>query len=72
MAVVQELSECDMANRSMVAERVIGILSKDVIILITDDSHFHLSGSQQTELSLLGREKSTVATSPASSHCICD
>jgi hypothetical protein len=33
-----------MANRSRVAERLIGILSEDVIILMTDEAHFHLSG----------------------------
>jgi hypothetical protein len=43
MVVVQELRDRDTVNRSTVAERVIGILSKDVIILMTDESHF-LSG----------------------------
>jgi hypothetical protein len=43
MAVVQELSNRDMANRSMVAECLIGILSDDVIIPVTDEIHFHLS-----------------------------
>jgi hypothetical protein len=41
--VVQELRDRDMANRSTVAERLIGILSDDVI-LMTDDAYFHLSG----------------------------
>jgi hypothetical protein len=44
MVVVQELSDRDMANHSTVAERLIGILSDDVIILLTDETHFHLSG----------------------------
>jgi hypothetical protein len=42
--VVQELRDRDMANRSTVAERLIGILSDDVIILTTDEAYFHLSG----------------------------
>jgi hypothetical protein len=41
---VQELSDGDMANRSRVAERLIGNLSDDVIILMTDQAYFHLSG----------------------------
>jgi hypothetical protein len=44
MAVVQESSDRDMANRSAVAERLIGMLFDDVIILMTDEAHFHLSG----------------------------
>jgi hypothetical protein len=44
MAVVQQLSDSDMKNRSTVAEPLIGILSDDVIILMTDKAHFHLSG----------------------------
>jgi hypothetical protein len=44
MVVVQELSNCDIANHSMVAEHLIEILSNDVIILMTDEAHFHLSG----------------------------
>jgi hypothetical protein len=39
MVVVQELSDCDMANHSTVAEHLIGILSEDVI-LMTDKAHF--------------------------------
>jgi hypothetical protein len=42
--VVEELSDHDMASRSTVAERLIGILSDDGIILMTDEAHFHLSG----------------------------
>jgi hypothetical protein len=42
--VVQELSDCDMANCSTVAKRFIGILSDNVIILMTDEAHFRLSG----------------------------
>jgi hypothetical protein len=41
--VVQQLSDRDMANRSTVAERLIGILSDDVIIIMIDEAHFHLS-----------------------------
>jgi hypothetical protein len=43
MAVVQELSDCDMANRGTVAGCLIGILSDNVITLMTDEAHFHLS-----------------------------
>jgi hypothetical protein len=44
MVVVQELSCCDVANHSTVAERLIGILLGSVIILMTDEAHFHLPG----------------------------
>jgi hypothetical protein len=40
MAMVQELSDRDMANRSRVVERLIGILPDDVIILTIDEAHF--------------------------------
>jgi hypothetical protein len=43
MVVVQDLSDRDVANRNTVAERLIGILSDDVI-LMPDEAHFHLSG----------------------------
>jgi hypothetical protein len=33
-----------MANSSTVSECLIGILYSDVIILMTDEAHFHLSG----------------------------
>jgi hypothetical protein len=42
MVVGQELSEHDMANYSTVAEQVIEMLSKDVIILMTDETYFWL------------------------------
>jgi hypothetical protein len=44
MAAVQGLSDHDVANRCTVAERLIGILSDDVIILMTAEAQFHLSG----------------------------
>jgi hypothetical protein len=46
MVVVQELSDCTMANHSTrtVAECLIGILLDDVIILMTDSAHFQLPG----------------------------
>jgi hypothetical protein len=44
MVVVQELRDRDMTNPSTVVERVIGILSDDIIILMTDEAHFHVSG----------------------------
>jgi hypothetical protein len=43
MVVVRGLSDRDVANRSTVAERLIRIMSDDVI-LVTDEAHFHLSG----------------------------
>jgi hypothetical protein len=49
MVVVQELSDRDMENHSNVAERLIGILNNDVIILMTDEAHFHLSGCVNKE-----------------------
>jgi hypothetical protein len=41
MVVAQQLSDRDMTNRDTVAERLIGILSDDVIIRVTDEAHFH-------------------------------
>jgi hypothetical protein len=49
VVVVQELRNRDMTTRSTVAERVIGILSKDIIILMTDESHFRLFGCVNNE-----------------------
>jgi hypothetical protein len=43
IVVAQELSDHDMANHSRVVERLIGMLSGDVIILMTAEAHFHLS-----------------------------
>jgi hypothetical protein len=63
--VVQELSDRDMANYSMVGEHLIEILSKDVIILMTEEAYFWLC--QQTEFLLLGMVKSTAASSTTSS-----
>jgi hypothetical protein len=48
MVVVQGLSVRDVANRSRVAERLIRILSDDVIILMTDEAHLQLSGCFNT------------------------
>jgi hypothetical protein len=44
MVVVQELSDHDVANRSTVAKRLIGILFDDIIILMTDEALNHLCG----------------------------
>jgi hypothetical protein len=49
MVVVQELSNHDMANHSMVAEHLFRILSDDLIILMTDEAHFHLFGCGNKE-----------------------
>jgi hypothetical protein len=40
MAVMQELSHCDK-----VAERLIGLLSNDIMILMIDETLFYLSGT---------------------------
>jgi hypothetical protein len=56
VVVVQGLSDRDMANRSRIAERLIGILFYDFIILMTDEAHFHLSSCQQTEFPLLAEK----------------
>jgi hypothetical protein len=71
MVVVQELSDSDISD-STVAERLIRNLSNDVTIFTTDEAHFHLSGCQQTEFSLLCRGRSTAAPLTASSQCTCD
>jgi hypothetical protein len=68
MMVVQELSDRDMANRSTIAERLLGILCDDVIILMTDEAHFHLSGSvKKQNLQYWAEKKSTTAPSTVSS-----
>jgi hypothetical protein len=64
MVVMQELADHGMANRSAVAERLIGILCDDVIILLTDEAHFHLSGSvKEQNFHYLAEGKSTTAPS---------
>jgi hypothetical protein len=45
MLVVQELSDHYISERRMVAESVVRILPDNVITLMTDEAHFHLSGS---------------------------
>jgi hypothetical protein len=71
MVVVQELSDHDMANCNMVAEHLIAILSNDVIILMTDEAHFHLSGHvNKQNFLLMGKGKSTAASSTISSQRI--
>jgi hypothetical protein len=62
-----------MAKRSRVAERLIGILSDDIIILMTDEAHYHLSVcANKIEMSLLGRGKSSAALSTAYSQGTCN
>jgi hypothetical protein len=68
MVAVQELSDRDMANRSTVAERLIGILSDDVIILMTVVALPLIWLCHRTEFSLFGRGKSTAAPSTPSSQ----
>jgi hypothetical protein len=72
MAVVQELRDSDMANRSRVAKRLFGILSNDVIIFKTDETHSHLSGCQQTEFSLfcVEEDRQRLHQQPLRSECV--
>jgi hypothetical protein len=44
IVIVQKLSDRDMANRNTIAERLVGTLSDYVIILKTNEAHFHLPG----------------------------
>jgi hypothetical protein len=53
MAVLQDLSSHAMGICSIGAERLIRILCYDVIILMTDEAHFHLSGFVNKQSSLL-------------------
>jgi hypothetical protein len=57
MVLVQELSDRAMANRSTVAERLIGILSDDVIFLMADEAQFHISGCVKNRIFAIGRRK---------------
>ena len=47
IAIVQELSDCDMANRKISSEQLLEMLNDDGVIntvLMTDEAHYHLSG----------------------------
>jgi len=47
IAIVQELSDHDMANRRISSEQLLKMLNDDGVIntvLMTDEAHFHLSG----------------------------
>jgi len=47
IAIVQELSDRDMANRRTSSEQLLEMLNDDGVIntvLMTDEGHFHLSG----------------------------
>ena len=47
IAIVQELSDCDMANRRISSEQLLEMLNDDGVIntaLMIDKAHFHLSG----------------------------
>ena len=57
IAIVQELSNRDMANRRIYSEQLLEMLNDDGVIntvLMTDEEHFHLWLREQTKLSLLG------------------
>jgi len=47
IAIVQELSDRDMANHRISSEQLLEMLNDDRVIntfLMTDEAHFHLSG----------------------------
>jgi len=47
IAIVQELSDCDMANRKISSEQLLEMLNDDGVIntvLMIDKAHLHLSG----------------------------
>jgi len=47
IAIVQELSDCDMANRRIHSKQLLQMLNDDGVIntvLMTDEAHYHLSG----------------------------
>ena len=47
VAIVQELSDRDMANRRISSEQLLEMLNDDGVfstVLMTDEAHFHLSG----------------------------
>jgi hypothetical protein len=57
MAVVQQINDRDMANRSAIAERLIGNLSDDVIILKMDEAQFHLSAVSTDRILAIGQRE---------------
>ena len=47
IAIIQDLSDRDMANRRISSEQLLEMLNDDGVIstvLMTDEAHFHLSG----------------------------
>jgi len=47
IAIIQELSDRDMANRRISSEQLLGLLNDDGVFstfLMNDEAHFHLSG----------------------------
>jgi hypothetical protein len=57
MVVMQELSDHDMANRSMVVEHLTRILLDDAIILMTDEAHFTYLAVSTNRISTIGERK---------------
>lgn len=47
LAIVQELGECDYTKRSQFSESMLNILRENdnVVIMMSDEAHFHLNGS---------------------------
>jgi len=60
MMIVQTLNERDYQQRLAFAELMLEIIEehKDAIIMMSDEAHFHLQFSKQTELPILGTTKS--------------
>jgi hypothetical protein len=57
IGVVQELSNHDMANCSIEVEHFIGILANNLITLMTDKAHSHLSGQVNQQIFADGKRK---------------
>jgi hypothetical protein len=57
IGVVQELSDHDMANCSMVVVHVIGILADNLITFMINKAHFHLSGQLNQQIFANGKRK---------------
>ncbi|KAJ4432951.1 hypothetical protein ANN_15208 [Periplaneta americana] len=44
MVMVHELKDCDMGNRLRFVKQFLEILSNNIVLLVLDEAHFHLSG----------------------------
>jgi hypothetical protein len=68
ITVVQELIDRDMAIRTTAAELLIGILSDDIIILMTNETYFHLSDCVNKQNFRYWSEESPQQLHPHSLH----